>query len=254
MTIAQAHQFSNTTAGQPEPLVLIPGFMADARSFMPQIAELGASRPMILLSASLGDTVEKIVAEVGPMLPPRFALLGHGLGGNVAIEILRRHPEAVSRIALIATDPLPEPPKLAAEQEVLLVAAKTGHLTDCIARMLPATALHDAPWRDEILALVQDMAATLGIDQFQRQLRVMQRRPDQQKTLRKANVPTLILAGEADTIVPRRRAEFLAAMMPHGCLEVIAGAGHLPQLEQPEAVTKALQTFLAGKLPTLLLA
>jgi pimeloyl-ACP methyl ester carboxylesterase len=254
MTIAQAHQFSNNSAGPPEPLVLIPGFMADARSFMPQIAELGASRPLILLSTGLGDTVEKIVAEVGPMLPPRFALLGHGLGGNVAIEILRRHPEAVSRIALIATDPLPEPPKLAAEQEVLLVAAKTGHLADCIARMLPATALHDAPWRDEILALVQDMAATLGIDQFQRQLRVMQRRPDQQKTLRKANVPTLILAGEADTIVPRRRAEFLAAMMPHGCLEVIAGAGHLPQLEQPEALTKALQTFLAGRLPTLLLA
>jgi pimeloyl-ACP methyl ester carboxylesterase len=82
----------------------------------------------------------------------------------------------------------------------------------------------------------------------------MQRRPDQQKTLRTANVPTLILAGETDTIVPRRRAEFLAAMMPQGCLELVAGAGHLPQLEQPEAVTKALQTFLSGRLPTLLLA
>ena len=254
MTIAQAHQFSNTTESLPEPLVLIPGFMADARVFMPQIAELGASRPIILLSTGHADTVEKIVAEIGPMLPRRFALLGHGLGGNVAIEILRRHPEAVSRIALIATDPLPEPPKLAAEQETLLVAAKTGHMADCIARMLPAAALHDAPWRDEVLALVQDMAATLGIAQFQRQLRVMQRRPDQQKTLRKANVPTLILAGEADTIVPRRRAEFLAGMMPHGCLEVIPEAGHLPQLEQPEAVTRALRTFLAGRLPTLLLA
>jgi pimeloyl-ACP methyl ester carboxylesterase len=81
----------------------------------------------------------------------------------------------------------------------------------------------------------------------------MQRRLDQQKTLRKANVPTLILAGESDTIVPRRRAEFLAAMMPQGCLETIPEAGHMPQLEQPEAVTKALETFLAGRLPTLLL-
>jgi pimeloyl-ACP methyl ester carboxylesterase len=254
MTIAQAHPFSNTAGSLPEPLVLIPGFMADARSFMPQIAELGASRPITVLSAGFADTVEKIVAEAGPMLPRRFALLGHGLGGNIAIEILRRHPEAVSRIALIATDPLPEPPKLAAEQEALLVAAKTGHMADCIARMLPAAALHEAPWRDEITALVQDMAATLGIEQFQRQLRVMQRRPDQQKTLRKANVPTLILVGEADTIVPRRRAEFLAGMMPQGCLEVIPESGHLPQLEQPEAVTRALRTFLAGRLPTLLLA
>jgi pimeloyl-ACP methyl ester carboxylesterase len=258
MLIMQDHQFSNTKAdavGQrAEPLVLIPGFMADARSFMPQLAHLGAGRPIVILTPGLADTVEKIGAEVAPQLPARFALLGHGLGGNIAIEILRKRPEAVSRIALIATDPLPEPPQLAAEQEALLVAAKTGHMADCIAQMLPASALYDAPWRSEIIALVQDMAATLGPDQFQRQLRVMQRRPDQQKTLRKANVPTLILAGVADTILPRRRAEFLAAMMPQGCLELIPEAGHLPQLEQPEAVTTALRTFLAGRLPTLLLS
>ena len=42
-------------------------------------------------------------------------------------------------------------------------------------------------------------------------------------------------------------------MMPQGCLEIIAEAGHLPQLEQPEAVTKVLETFLAGRLPTLML-
>jgi pimeloyl-ACP methyl ester carboxylesterase len=237
-----------------EPLVLIPGFMADARSFMPQLVHLGASRPVIVLTPGLADTVEKVAAEAAPNLPARFAVLGHGLGGNIAIELLRRRPEAVSRIALIATDPLPEPPQLAAAQEALVVAAKTGHMADCIAQMLPAIALHDAPWRHEILALVQDMAATLGPDQFQRQVRAMQRRPDQQKTLRKANVPTLILAGVADTIVPRRRAEFMAGMMPQGCLEVIADAGHMPQLEQPEAVTRALETFLSGRLPTLLLA
>jgi pimeloyl-ACP methyl ester carboxylesterase len=126
-------------------------------------------------------------------------------------------------------------------------------MADCIAQMLPVTALCEAPWRDEIIALVHDMAATLGIEQFQRQLRVMQRRPDQQKSLRKANIPTLILAGAADTLVPRRRAEFLAGMMPQGCLEVIADAGHLPQLEQPEAVTQVLTTFLSGRLPTLML-
>jgi pimeloyl-ACP methyl ester carboxylesterase len=237
-----------------EPLVLIPGFMADARVFMPQIAQLGATRQMILLAPGMADTVEKVATDAAPNLPGRFAVIGHGLGGNIAIELLRRRPEAISRIALIATDPLPEPPQLAAAQEALIVAAKTGHMADCIAQMLPETALHAAPWRDEVMALVQDMAAMLGPDQFTRQLRAMQRRPDQQKTLRKANVPTLILAGEADTIVPRRRTEFLAGMMPQGCLEIIAGAGHLPQLEQPEAVTKALETFLSGRLPTLLLA
>lgn len=236
-----------------EPLVLISGFMADARSFMPQIARLGADRPVILLSPGLGDSLEKIVADVAPHLPPRFALVAHGLGGNIAIEILRKRPDAVTRIALISTDPLPESPQIAAEQEALLVAAKTGHLQACMAQMLPISALHDAPWRDEVMALVMDMAENLGPDQFQRHLRVLQRRPDQQKTLRKANVPTMIIAGQSDTLVPRRRAEFLAAMMPQGFLEMIAEAGHLPQLEQPEAVSKVLDTFLSGRLPTLVL-
>ncbi|MBA3908864.1 MAG: alpha/beta hydrolase [Rhodobacter sp.] len=236
-----------------EPVVLIPGFMADARGFMPQIVQLGATRQIILLAPGMADTVEKVASDAAPNLPPRFAVIGHGLGGNIAIELLRRRPEAVSRVALIATDPLPETPQLAAAQEALLVAAKTGHMADCISRMLPETALFEAPWRGEVLALVHDMASTLGVDQFLRQLRAMQRRPDQQKTLRKANVPTLIMTGEADTIVPRRRAEFLAGMMPQGCLEIIAEAGHLPQLERPEAVTQALETFLSGRLPPLML-
>jgi pimeloyl-ACP methyl ester carboxylesterase len=236
-----------------EPVVLIPGFMADARAFMPQIVALGATRPVIVLTLGIAESIEKVATEAAPSLPARCAVVGHGLGGNIAIELLRRRPDAISRIALIATDPLPEPVQRVTAQEALIVAAKTGKMADCIAQMLPPTALFDAPWRGEVLALVQDMAATLGPDQFQRQIRALQRRPDQQKTLRKANVPTLILVGQADTIVPRRRAEFLAGMMPHGCVEVIAEAGHMPQLEQPEAVTKALETFLSGRLPTLLL-
>src|SRR5690606_30747651 len=115
-------------------------FMADARSFMPQLVRLGADRPVILLPPGLGETVEKIAAEVALHLPPRFALVAHGLGGNIAIEILRKRPDAVSRIALIATDPLPETPQLAAAQEALLVAAKTGHLQACMAQMLPLSA------------------------------------------------------------------------------------------------------------------
>lgn len=236
-----------------EPLVLIPGFMADARSFMPQLARLGADRPVVLLTPGLGESVEKIAADLAPHLPPRFALVAHGLGGNVAVEILRKRPEAVTRVALIATDPIPVTPQRAVELEALLIAAKTGHLRACMNQMLPSTALHDAPWRDEVMALVMDMAENLGTIQFQRHLRVLQRRPDQQKTLRKVHVPAMVIAGESDTLVPRRRAELIAAMMPQGCLELIAEAGHLPQLEQPEAVTKALQTFLAGRLPTLIL-
>lgn len=234
-------------------VVLISGFMADARIFMPQIVRFGLDRPVTLFTLGMADTVEKLALDMAPFLPDRCAVIGHGLGGNVAIELMRRRPEAISRIVLISTDPLPEPLQQVAAEEALVVAAKTGHLADCMTALVPETALFDAPWRSDILALVQDMAAALGLDQFMRQLRAMQRRPDQQKTLRKANVPTLILTGAHDRIVPPRRAEFLAGLMPQGCLEIVPDAGYLPQLEQPDAVSAILETFLSGRLPTLLL-
>ncbi|MGB4829161.1 MAG: alpha/beta hydrolase, partial [Paracoccaceae bacterium] len=110
----------------------------------------------------------------------------------------------------------------------------------------PTAALADTEWQAEVLALVLDMAAGLGLETYVRQTRALQRRPDQQKTLRKVKTPALILAGESDTLVPVRRQEFLAGLMPFGRVQVVADAGHLPQLEQPEIVSEALRDFLAG--------
>ena len=231
-----------------EPLVVLPGFMADARGFLPQIVHLGADRPMLLRLPTGGETVEQIAQGLLAHLPPRFALLGHGLGGDVAIDILRRLPDRVSRIALVSTDPLPEPPAVAAAREPRLVAARAGRLAEAIRADLPETALAATEWRDEVLALVQDMAAGLGLDCYLRQSRALQRRPDQQRTLRNVRVPALIIAGAADTLVPPRRQDFMAGLMPFGQLVLIEGAGHLPQLEQPEAVSAALRDFLAGPL------
>ena len=96
-----------------DPLVILPGFLQDARAFMPQLVHLGASRQITVILPE-GDTVEQMSLNAIRDLPRRFALLGHGLGGDVAIDMLRRLPDAVTRIALIATDPLAEAPAVAA--------------------------------------------------------------------------------------------------------------------------------------------
>lgn len=228
-----------------DPLVILPGFLCDARSFLPQIVHLGSGR-QIVLPAMEGDTVEQISLAAIRDLPRRFALLGHGLGGQVAIDILRRLPEAVTRIALVSTDPLAEPPATAATREARLVTARAGRLAEAAAGEYAESSLAPTEWRGEVMALLQDMAAGLDIDSYTRQTRAMQRRPDQQKTLRKVRVPGLIIAGALDPLVPARRQEFLAQLMPFGQAQVIENAGHMPQLEQPEAVTEALRSFLAG--------
>ncbi|GLS86922.1 hydrolase [Cypionkella aquatica] len=229
-----------------EPLVLIPGLMADARLFLPQMVQLGADRAMQIALPTKGETVEQMSEAILPGLPEKFALLGHGLGGDIALDLIRRIPDRVSRVVLMATDPLAEPPQTAAAREARIVAAKSGRLAEAMRQEIPAAAIVEAPWRDEIMALVQDMALGLGEGVFIRQSRALQRRPDQQKTMRRVKLPVLVIAGESDTLVPMRRQEFTANLMPYGKLLVIEGAGHLASLEQPEAVSEAIAAFLAG--------
>ncbi len=230
----------------PEPLVLIPGLMADARLFLPQMVHLGATRAMQVVLPTKGETVEQMSEAILPGLPEKFALLGHGLGGDIALDLIRRVPDRVTRVVLMATDPLSEPPQAAAAREARIVAARSGRLAEAMRQEIPLSAIVKSDWRDEIMALVQDMAMNLGEGVFLRQSRALQRRPDQQKTMRRVKLPVLVIAGEADTLVPMRRQEFTANLMPYGKLLVIEAAGHLASLEQPEGVSKAIEDFLAG--------
>lgn len=229
-----------------DPLVLIPGFMSDARLFLPQIVALGVRHSITLIMPTVGTTVEEMSTAAIPGLPAKFALIGHGLGGEVALDLIRRVPDRITRVALLATDPLSEAPQIAAAREARMVAAKAGRLLQAMAEDVPAGSLAPGEGRAETIAALQEMALGLGVDVYLRQSRALQRRPDQQKTLRRSMLPALILAGEFDTLVPVRRQEFTVGLMPYAKLQVIAGAGHLPSLEQPEAVTQALTDFLAG--------
>ena len=59
-------------------------------------------------------------------------------------------------------------------------------------------------------------------------------------------VPTLVVVGSEDRLTPRVHAEYLQRSVPAARLEVIAGAGHIPHLEQPEVFTRLVRDFLGG--------
>jgi len=231
----------------PEPLVLIPGMMCDARLWGPQILALGAERPVHLATITHADRVEALAQEVLAHAPPRFALAGLSMGGIVAMEVVRRAPERVARLALLDTNALAEQPNIAAAREAQIVAARAGRLPEVMREEMKPNYLAPGPAQKDVLDLVMAMAETLGPEVFIRQSRALQRRPDQQATLRKYGGISLVLCGAYDTLCPLKRHELMAGLLPHARLVVVPDAGHLPTLEQPAAVNAALQDWLRAE-------
>ena len=227
-----------------DPLVVLPDMMCDARLFAPQIDGLSHDRAVMVGPVHLGERVEESASMILDMAPRRFALCGHGFGGTVALEILRRAPTRVSRLCLIATNPMGETPVRAAEREPQIIAARTGRLEQVIREELIPELLAETPFKAHIFDMMVDMALSLGPDVFVRQSRALQKRRDYQRSLALIKCPCLVLCGAEDRITPLQRQEFIAELIERAELVVIENAGHIPTLEQPEATISALRHWL----------
>ncbi|MCM2560565.1 alpha/beta fold hydrolase [Lutimaribacter sp. EGI FJ00015] len=231
-----------------EPLVLLPGMMCDARLFAPQLNVLSRERVVSIAPITGGERVEEIASGLLDALPRKFALAGLSMGGIVAMEILRRAPDRVTRIALMDTNPLAETPQSASAYEPLLIKARAGRLDEALRDMMRPDFLAPGPGRVTVMNAFLEMAIEMGPAVFDRQIRALQRRRDQQPTLRRCKVPALVLCGVHDGLTPPKRHTFMAELIPYAELRLIDEAGHLPTLEAPEAVTQALRDWLAQPL------
>ncbi len=227
-----------------EPLVLLPPTLCDARVFYAQMATLSREMPITFAPLTLGERMEEMASQILTWMPPKFALAGMGMGGMVAMEVLRRAPERVSRVAFIATNAQSDTPEAAANREPMIIAARSGRMNDVMYHEMNANWLAPSPYRQDVHALLAEMANSLGPEAYVRQTRAMQRRKDQQATMRRIKQPALVMCGDHDGQNTVRRHEFIAELIPYAQLEIIPDAGHVPSLENPEAVTNALRTWM----------
>ena len=166
------------------------------------------------------------------------------MGGIVAMEVYRQAPDRIERLALLDTNPLAEQEDIKARRDTQIAKVSGGGLKQVMMEEMKPLYLIDGPRRQQILELCMTMALDQGDDVFIRQSHALQNRADQQDTLRSVTIPTLILYGESDQLCPAERHELMHELVPGSELLVVRGAGHLPSLEQPETVTRALLDWL----------
>ena len=226
------------------PLVLLPGLMCDERLFAPQVAAFSGERAVQVGCLTTADNVGDMARSVLSAAPEQFALAGLSLGGIVAMEVVRQAPERVQRLALMDTNPLPEPPDVATVRAAQIERVKSGALVEVMRDELKPHYLVDGPRRAAVLEVCMEMAMALGADVFVHQARAISGRADQRATLRRFSVPTMILTGESDALCPMDRHTLMHDLIDDASLIVVPGAGHLPTLEQPDLTTEAMRTWL----------
>ena len=227
-----------------DPVLFLPGLMADLRVFELPLRSLSHDRPVMVHMPVGADRVEHLASNLLNSAPKRFAMVAHGLGGFVALQAARSAPERVSAMVLICTTARPEAPANAAEMETHLVRAQSGGMFASIRSMTGVEALPIGAERRDIEHLQGEMALDLGEGLFSAQMRAIQRRPDQQPGLHRLKVPALVLAGELDPVYEPRGSEVMASLLPNARLEVIRGAGHMLPLELPRRLSELIRGFL----------
>lgn len=226
------------------PLMFLPGLLEDADAFEHQFQGLAATARCSAAELTRSDTIAGLAQDALAQAPAeRFALAGHSMGGYVALEILRRAPERVDRLALLNTHARPDSPESIENRRRLMALAETdfpGVMTQLAPKLLAPQHLEEVG----LVGKMSEMALATGKEGFLRQQRAIIGRIDSRPHLAAIRCPTLVIAGREDGIMPVAWLEELAHGIPGARLEVIEDCGHMAPLEQPERVTELLAQWL----------
>ncbi len=236
------------------PVVLLHAFPLDSRMWddvRPGIDGIVTPDQRGFGAAPLGDAspeLEVAAADVISLLDgQRVVLGGCSMGGYVAMAVLRAAPSLVAGLVLVDTRAAADAPSARENRLAAADRAATEGVEWIPSAMLPAllgpTTRRTRPSvvsRTESLIMAQNPAAVAWAQ------RAMAARADSADLLRSTSVPTLIVRGAEDELIPRAEAESLASLLPEAEVVELSGAGHLPPLETPVEFTRALRAWLAG--------
>ncbi|PWT98904.1 MAG: alpha/beta hydrolase [Terriglobia bacterium] len=230
-------------------LVLLPGLLCDGSVWRFQVDALAKFALCTSVEWGTQDSLTAMAEKVLREAPARFAVAGHSMGGRVALEVYRRAPERVRRIALLNSGYQARPRGAAGEEEehgrlALLEIARTQGMRAMALQWLPPMIHPERRTDSDLVEGIVEMFARKTPGIFAKQICAMLNRPDAEGVLQSIRCPALVLTGREDEWSPPDRHEEMAARIPGSRLLLIPECGHMSLLERPEAVAKALQEWL----------
>jgi pimeloyl-ACP methyl ester carboxylesterase len=172
---------------------------------------------------------------------------GLSMGGYVAQALAVNHPQRLRGLMLINTRAAADTPQTAEVREQLAREVEAaGEAGPIVATMLPKLFSPDTSRKHpELLQKIEQVIRRTSPRGIAGALRGMAIRPNRTPSLPHLTMPTLVIAGGDDQLIPLSESEGLARALPHAQLVVISEAGHLAPIENPAAVNAALLDFLS---------
>jgi pimeloyl-ACP methyl ester carboxylesterase len=216
------------------------------RAVAPDFAGLGHSDDTIASTPRLDEYAGDTVAIMDGLGIDRAVIAGVSLGGYVALALARLAPSRLAGLVLSNTRSAADTDEARQGRARTMQMLDEGGTAAVAAAMLPrlvgaTTRRAGSGVENEVRVMIADNP----VNGVRRAIVRLRDRPDATSVLSTIDVPTLVVAGEEDEIVPSEASEQLAAGIRGARLERIAGAGHLSNLEQPDAWNRVLLSFLA---------
>ncbi len=247
------------TGGDGMPVLLIHAFPLSSKMWDSQIEALGSRFRLIApdlkgfgssdapedrSSYSMDSYAEDLNGLLDHLGLARVAVVGISLGGYIAFALMRSYRSKVAALVLADTRAEADPPEGIEKrtgQQNMVSESGTAGLREALPGALLGATTKDA--KPDVVARARSLmdnppAGFIGA------LEAMKNRPDSSSDLASVDVPVLVIVGEEDAVTPPEASRKLHEGIAGSRLVVIPGAGHLSNLESPDAFNGAVAEFL----------